>query len=408
MDGTTVAGLVFDMFSPARRADPYPCYHAAREVGALVPSPLGAYLVTGYRDCTTVLQDPAWGHGYSDGISPFRPGVAADDIPGSFIRMDPPDHTRLRGLVGRAFTPREIGGLRPRIERIAAELFDAVVDAGEIEIVDALASRIPLTIICDLLGVPAEGYSRFDGWARALARGLDPDVLLSPEELRQRDDAADAFNEYFRDVVAQRRARPGDDLISRLAALEQDGDRLTGTELLDICVLLLFGGYETTVHMTGNCVLALGRHPEQLALLRTRPDLAPAAVDELLRFDPPVQFTNRVALQERQLAGRTFARGEGVVILIAGANRDPRIFPAPDRLDLTRFAGGGLGPRHLAFGLGVHFCLGAQLARMELEIILAMLVRRVTAIDILDSSPNYHDTLTIRGLRNLRVRLRSG
>jgi cytochrome P450 len=403
-----VTTLIHDMFSAEHSANPYPLYHAAREIGALVPTPLGVHLVTGHHDCATVLSDPQWGHGYSAGISPFRPGVPADDIPGSFIRMDPPDHTRLRGLVSKAFTPREIAELRPLIEQVTGRLLDEVLQAGEVDVVTALAARVPITVICDVLGVPASDYRLFDGWARAVAKGLDPDVLLSADELRERTAAVVAFNDYFRDIVAERRARPGRDLISRLTAIEEAGDRLTATELLDICVLLLFGGYETTVHMTGNMVLALSRHPEQLALLRAHPDLVPAAVDELLRFDPPVQFTNRVALRERTLAGRTFTRGEGVVVLLAGANRDARVFLDPDRLDVTRFAGDARTPRHLTFGLGVHFCLGAQLARLELEIILAALLRRVSVITVLDATPRYHDTLTIRGLRSLQIRLEHG
>ncbi|SQD94543.1 MULTISPECIES: cytochrome P450 [unclassified Parafrankia] len=396
---------VFDMLSPENRANPYPYYRAARELGPLVPTPLGAHLVTGHDDCMTVLSDPRWGHGYSAGISPIRPGVAADDIPGSFIRMDPPDHTRLRGLVSKAFTPREVVRLRPLVERTAEHLVDRALGSTEFDLVSDLAAVVPITVICELLGAPIEDYQRFDAWARALARGLDPDALLSADELRDRATAAAAFGEYFRGLVAERRARPGPDLISQLAAIDDAGDRITETELLDICVLLLFGGYETTVHMTGNMVLALNRHPDQLDLLRERPDLIPAAVDELLRFDPPVQFTNRVALRERRLAGRVFARGEAVVILIAGANRDPRVFPDPDRLDVTRFAGPGSAPRHLAFGLGAHFCLGAQLARMELEIVLATLLRHAPGLTVLDPAPSYRETLTIRGLRSLRVRL---
>ncbi|KPM51469.1 hypothetical protein ACG83_35790 [Frankia sp. R43] len=401
----TVLDTVLDMFSLENRNDPYPFYHAARELGPLVATPFDVHLVTGHDDCMTVLSDPRWGHGYSAGISPIRPGVVAENIPGSFIRMDPPDHTRLRGLVSKAFTPRAMERLRPLVERTAERAVASALAAAEFDLVADLAATVPITVICELLGVPIEDHPRFDTWVRALARGLDPDPLLAEDELRGREIAAAAFSEYFRGLVAERRARPGPDLISQLATIDDAGDRLTETELQDICVLLLFGGYETTVHMTGNMVLALSRHPDQLNLLRERPDLIPSAVDELLRFDPPVHFTNRVALQERHLAGRDFGRGEAVVILVAGANRDPRVFPDPDRLDVTRFAGPTPAPRHLAFGLGIHFCLGAQLARLELEIVLTTLLRHAHAFAVLDPEPTYRETLTIRGLQSLRVRL---
>jgi hypothetical protein len=405
---TDSARLVQIILSSDHRADPYPAYAALRDLGPLAPGPLGAYLLPGYQECAAVLGDADWGHGYLDGINPFRPGIPGEEYFGSILRLDPPDHTRLRGLVARAFTARRVERLRAETERVIEAMVDETVGAGrdgEVDLVSALATRVPLAVICDLLGVPTADYPRFDVWARAMTRGLDPGALLTDDEIQRRDESLRAFDGYFQELIATRRANLGTDLISQLIVVEQEGDRLTSRELTHLCILLLIAGYETTVHLIGNGVLALSRHPDQFALLRERPELTPAAIDEILRFDPPVQLSPRVALRDQELAGRTFSRGDGVLLLLAAANRDPAVFADPDRFDITRFAEPGSVPRHLGFGLGLHFCIGSQLARMEAEIVLLTLLRRTSDITVLDETPPYRRNLVIRGLRSLRVRI---
>jgi unspecific monooxygenase len=308
--------------------------------------------------------------------------------------MDPPDHTRLRRLVSKAFTARLIERLRPRIEQVVQEL---LADAsGEVDLIRALAYPLPVILISELLGVPAQDRDRFKGWSDALARGLDPDFLLPAADIAERDQARLEFAAYFQELSALRRSDPRDDLLSALVAVSDGGDALTEQELLATCILLLVAGHETTVNLIGNGALALLRHPDQLAWLRTHPEAVPAAIEELLRYDPPVQLTLRTALQDTELAGATIKRGELVLLLTGAANRDPTVFEDPDRLDLQRAASG-----HLSFGLGIHFCLGAPLARLEGEIALAALLRR--DITLAGGDLAYRDNLVLRGLARLPV-----
>nr|MDT0664979.1 cytochrome P450 [Micromonospora sp. DSM 115978] len=244
--------------------------------------------------------------------------------------------------------------------------------------------------------MPPEDEQVFGSWADALTRGLDPDHLLTAADLARRAAATRDFAAYFRGLIAQRRSRPGDDLLSRLAAVREEGDLLTEAELLDTCALLLVAGYETTVNLVANAVLALARDAGQYALLRARPDLVPSVVDETLRYDPPIQWAGRTALADTDLAGRRFAAGDGIMLMIASAHRDAAAFPHPDTFDVTRYAtatagGAGAPPaaRHLGFGHGVHYCLGAPLARLESEAVLAALVNRVSRVDLVVDPPVY-------------------
>jgi unspecific monooxygenase len=344
-----------------------------------------------------VLRDPGFGHRPAEGAvwrdSPVRRR--------SFLTMDPPDHTRLRRLVSKAFTARLIERLRPRAEELVAELLDAVPAGVTADLLGALAYPLPVILISELLGVPPEDRDLFKGWSDALARGLDPDFLLPADDLAQRDAARAQFADYFRELAARRRAEPRDDLLSALVAVSDGGSALSEEELLATCVLLLVAGHETTVNLIGNGALALLRHPGQLAWFREHPEESAAAVEELLRYDPPVQLTLRAALEERQVAGTTLAKGEMVLLITGAANRDPAVFPAPDRLDLTRYAGAGRAetPRHLAFGHGIHFCLGAPLARLEGQIALRRLFER--EVTLADVPVSYRDNLALRGLSAL-------
>ncbi|OHV45834.1 cytochrome [Pseudofrankia sp. BMG5.36] len=393
----------FDAFNPEHRADPYPRYAAVREATPLVRSALGPYLVTRYADCAAALSEPAWSH--ADEAEIFHPDVEHTELPASFLWMDPPDHTRLRGLVSKAFTARRVLDLRPRITEIVDELLDGVLGRGEVDAVETLAYPLPLTVICELLGVPPADQHRIHWCAPALARGFDPDLLLSEAEAKARSDAALELLDYFAHLIALRRAEPANDLVSGLGAVHDRGDVLTEHEMLATCVTLVVAGHETTVNLVGNGLLALLRHPDQLELLRRHPELAAPAVEELLRHDSPVHLTTRVARRQLVLGGRVFEPGEAIVLLFGSGNRDPRAFDRPDELDLARYAGGSTTPKHLTFSMGIHYCLGAPLARLEMEILLDALTRRVRHFEPGADAPTYKPNLVLRGLARLPVRL---
>jgi cytochrome P450 len=288
-----------------------------------------------------------------------------------------------------------------RAEGLVAELLDGVPAGAPVDLLGALAYPLPVILISELLGVPPEDRDLFKGWSDALARGLDPDFLLPADELARRQEAREEFAAYFRDLAARRRAEPRDDLLSALVAVSDGGTMLSEDDLLATCVLLLVAGHETTVNLIGNGTLALLRNPDQLAWFRDHPEESAAAVEELLRYDPPVQLTIRAALEDRDVGGTTVRKGEPVLLIIGAANRDPGAFRDPDRLDLTRYAGDGRAgaPRHLAFGHGIHFCLGAPLARLEGGIALRRLFQRDVALA--DAGLTYRDNLVLRGLSAL-------
>jgi cytochrome P450 len=408
---TAPVATAFDAFDLTHRADPYPRYQAAREMAAFCPILLGdarVTLVTRYDGCAEVLQGAEWGRGYEEGLNPFRPGVAADQVPGgSFLRMDPPDHTRLRSLVSRAFTPKVSAGLTPRVRSIVAPLIDTAVTEGGLDVVAGLARPLSVSVMCDLLGVPETDSSTFLGWAQAIARGTDPDYLLSAGDIVARTAAARDLGLYLQSLLAARRVFPRDDLISQLVAAEERHDALTETELIGICALLLVAGLDTTANLITNGVLALTRHPDQLALLRNRPDLVHAAVDEMLRYDPPSQFVTRVALADTTVCGHPFRRGEGVVVLSASGHRDPAVFTDPDRFDITRYATTPPARRHLGFALGLHYCLGAPLARVQAEVAIDTLTRRASALSLATDTVTYRPNAALRGPESLLVNVRT-
>lgn len=394
---------MIDVFDPALRANPFDAYRKLREAGRLHPLTAGIHLVPRYADCSAILAGPAWGHGYTAGLNPFRPGVDPSTLPGSFLLLDPPEHGRLRSLVAKAFTVRAVEALRGRVREIVDGLLDAALDEGEVDLVQALAFPVPLTTICELLGVPVADRALFGAWTHDISRGLDPDAVLSDAEKQARQAAVTRFDEYFTDLIEHRRRRPADDLLSGLVAVEERGDRLTVKEIVDIGVLLLIAGHETTMNLIASGVLALHRHPDQLALLRADPALVPVAIEELLRYDTPVPFPTRVAMTDVEFAGQRLARGTGVVLLLGSANRDPDAFDDPERLDVRRFRDGG--PRQLAFSHGPHFCLGAPMARLESAITFDRLCAR-TEFTVLDEEPPYRPSVSMRGPAVLPVALR--
>ncbi len=397
---------VFPAFEPAHRHDPYPAFARVREATAAFPLQLGDVPVTvftRYAECASVLTSPDFGHGYQAGISPFRDSGAL--IPGSFVRMDPPDHARFRGLVSKVFTPRAVAALAPMVERVFEELLDAALERERFDVLGDLAVPLALTMIGGrVLGVPAADRPALRDWELAIAWGTDPDELLPAEVITARGTAARDALTYFTRLVAQRRMEPADDLLSALVAVEEAGDRLTEPELVGVCLLLLVAGMETSINLIGNGVLALLRHPDQLALLRDRPKLMAPALEEMLRLDLPTQFTIRVALRDTEVAGRRFTRGDGVIVVMAAANRDGAVYPDPDRLDITRYAGPRPARRHLGFSLGIHYCLGAPLARLEAGVAIGALLRRTPGLALAGDELEHLPSLIHRGLRSLPVR----
>ncbi len=401
--------IAFNPFDPAFRADPYPLYRRMREQEPRHLSPLGFWVLSRHDDCLAVLKDrrmssderrsPAFQQ--TGSVRRVDSGAAASVMEEArpFLFMDPPDHTRLRGLVSKAFTARVVERLEPRVQELVDELLDLALEKPEIELIEDLAYPLPVRVISEMLGVPPEDYETFKSWSAALARGLDPDLLLPPDVIERRERAVLSFAEYFSELIAERRRSPGEDLLSALVEAEDGGEVLSEAELLSTCILLLVAGHETTVNLIGNGTLALVNHPGQLDQLRRDPSLGRSAIEELLRFDPPVQLDGRIALEPVDLGGGTvIEEGQFAMLVLGSANRDPAVFPDPDRLDLRR-----QDNRHLSFGFGIHFCLGAPLARLEGRIAITSLLRRAGEITLIEDELAYKENIVLRGLESLRL-----
>ena len=388
----------FNLLLPEVHDDPYPLYRRLREHDPVHQSPLGFWVLTRHADVAALLRDPRMS---SDPRNAVRVRELQASLPDqwreapSMLFLDPPDHTRLRRLVNKAFTPAAVERLRPRVEQLVGDALDRAAAAGGMDLVAELAYPLPITIICELFAVPPADRQQFRAWSSALVYLLDP--VLATDALERAVDARQALRAYVGALVAERRARRGPDLLSALVAAEDDGGRLSEQELVSMCLLLLIAGHETTVNLIANGALALLRHPDQWARLVASPALAGGAVEELLRYDSPVQLTSRSALADVEVAGRHVRQGDELLLLLGAANRDPEQFPDPDRLDLER-----QGVRHLAFGGGAHFCLGAPLARLEARVALAALATRLPGLR-LAGEPRRRDTITLRGLQRLPV-----
>ncbi len=392
-----MADTHFNPMDPEFLADPYPTYHRLRAEDPVHQSPLGFWVLARYDGVVAVLRDARCAKEPMIAAVAARLGIPPGTIGLSMLDRDPPDHTRLRGLASKAFTPRVVEALRPRIQQIVDGLLERIEPQGEMDLIEEFAYPLPVIVICEMLGVPLADHERFKGWSLDLARGLDS-VMLGPDsEVAQRSGKArHALAGYFRELIAERRASPRSDLLSALIAAEEAGDRLSENELLATCILLLVAGHETTVNLIGNGTMALLRHPDQLRRLREDPGLIASAVEELLRYDGPVQRTARTPTADVTVGGRTIGKGEMVMPFIGAADRDPAQFPHPDRLDITR-----ADNRHIAFGLGIHFCLGAPLARVEGQIAIGTLVRTLPKLALATDTPEYRQSLTLRGLQAL-------
>ncbi|MGQ0838310.1 cytochrome P450 [Actinokineospora sp.] len=388
------------LFDQSNRHDPYPVLAALRSAPRAELG--GALVVVGdYRNCSAVLRDPTVSSDRQRSLLGATFGDSPDKVPAdSFLSMDAPDHTRLRGLVAKAFTPRVVAGLEPRIRGIVGDQLTKAGEASAMEVVSQLANVLPVTIINELLGVPTGDHDILQDWSHRLVRGLDPATDIGdPIVVADIELAKEGFRLYFADLVAFRRARPGQDLLSGLVQIEQDGEVLSEAELLATCALLLVGGYESTANLIANGVLALLRHPEQLRVLAENPALASAAVDEVLRYDTPAQMVTRVARREMEIDGVPVPINGVIMLLLAAANRDPAVFADPDRFDLRRTAN-----HHLAFAAGPHFCIGASLAKLEASIALSEFARRVEAPELDEALLTYRPHVNLRGPERLFVR----
>ena len=404
-----MAELLYNPLDPSFRADPYPAYARLREQDPVHETPAGAFVLSRYADCVALLKDPRASsdpaHSDTYRRARERGALRADEALGRappFLLKDPPDHTRLRGLVSKAFTPKVVQSHRPRIEALVAGLLDRVAERGSADIIADVAYPLPVTVICELLGVPPADHETFKQWSGDLARAADPEATLSPEAIQARKHAGNAFSEYFRSLVVERRKRPCDDLLSALIAAEEAGDTLSEEELISNCIFLLAAGHETTANLIGNGTLALLRNPEQLEKLRADPSLARSAVEEFLRYDAPVQIAGRIARDDIEIGGRVVPMGRQIAVLLASANRDAERFHDPDELDIAR-----TDNHHLAFGHGIHFCLGAPLARLEGEVYFQALVRRFDRLALAQDALEYKPNIVNRGLKALPIVLQA-
>ncbi|HEX5402603.1 MAG TPA: cytochrome P450 [Pseudonocardiaceae bacterium] len=393
---------VASILRPTVKDDPYPFYRKVRQRG-LVRSPLGVFAAADHATVASILRDRRFSASptHQTGYRPptYPPGDPRAELPAAdLLTMDPPDHTRLRRLVAGAFTPRAIAGLEPWIRDVTTGLLANAAradGAAGFDLIDALAFPLPITVICHLLGVPAGDRAQFRAWGHEVAATLDPRTGVDTRA------AELALTGYLQDLVRKRRADPDDSILSALIAAEDDGDRLSSGEVVSTALLLLVAGFETTVNLIGNGTVALLGDPDGWALLREDPTLVPAAVDEMLRYDSPVQMTSRIATEDVEVGGRVIAAGRPVITFIGGANRDPEVFEEPDRFRIDRPDPG----RHLCFSLGVHHCLGAALARLEGRIAIEELTRRYPALEPA-APPTRRSLLVLRGFESVPVRVR--
>ena len=397
--GDPVARLLL----PATKADPYPLYARLQQRG-LVRSPLGLFAAADHATVASILRDrrfsssPVHQRGYRPPAYP--PGDPRAALPAeSLLTMDPPDHTRLRRLVAGAFTPRAIAGLEPRIRDLTVRLLTAADDAAGFDLIDALAFPLPIAVICHLLGVPAEDQAQFRAWGHDVAATLDPQTAAAAQA--QTRAAELALTGYLQDLVRKRRADPDHSILSALIAAEEEGDRLSSDEVVSTALLLLIAGFETTVNLIGNGTVALLGDPDSWNRLRQDPALVPAAIEEMLRYDSPVQLTSRIATEDVEVGGTVIAAGRAILVSIGGANRDPGIFEQSDEFRIDRPD----PARHLSFSLGTHHCLGSSLARLEGRIAIEELTRRYPALE-LAAPPTRRELLILRGFESVPVRAR--
>jgi cytochrome P450 len=402
---SAAASQPFDFRDPAFLADPYPVFRRLRASAPVWKAPFGRWFLTGYEDTVLLLRDRRFGKGYSDPdalVRRFGPTAlqepAVVELTHMMLMRDPPDHTRLRGLVTKAFTARRIEALRDSIQELTDRLLDKVIQRGRMDAIRDLAFPLPVLVICELLGIPEPDRARFVTGSSSGGALLNP----TPPTRAELDSANAGIKEsgaYFEALFEQRRRDPRDDLITQLVQAEESGDRLTTTELRANVNLLFAAGHETTVNLIGNGLYSLLRNPDQWQILRDDPALIPNAVEEILRFESPVQTVGRIVSEPMEFRGSALEKNDMVVSLLGGANRDPAVFGDPERLDVTR-----KDLRPLSFGGGIHFCLGAQLARIEAAVVFETILHRLPDLRLVDPEhPKWRPSFVLRGLTELPV-----
>jgi len=394
--------LLLQLLDPANRANPYALYQQVRAAGPLRVPEANLTVFSSYRDCDEALRHPS--SSVDRGRSTMAQRVMADGRttrlqgPPMFLFLDPPDHTRLRRLVSKAFVPKVVNELAPHVTELVDGLLDRVADRGRFDVVSDLAYPLAVTVICRLLGVPMADEAEFSGASKLLAQALDPFFMLTGEPaggMDKRIAAGQWLRGYLHDLIAQRRAHPGDDLMSRMIEVEESGDQLAEDEIVSTAMLLLIAGHETTVNLIGNAVLAMLRDRPQWTALAVDAGRAAAVVEETLRYDPPVHLVARIAADDMTIGGTAVGKGDTMMLLLAAAAHDASEFDRPEEFDPDRKAF-----RHLSFGRGLHYCLGAPLARMEAAVALSAVTSRFPDAR-LAGEPVYKPNVTLRGLESL-------
>ncbi|WP_410660102.1 cytochrome P450 [Amycolatopsis sp. lyj-112] len=392
--------MLQNLLTPETRADPYPFYRGVFERGPVLKLNDGFFVVSGHEEAAALLRDSAFGHTEPEVLANPHENEPVDErgrVVRSFLGLNPPDHTRLRRLVSKAFTPRMIERLAPRVEELSNELVAKALESGEVDLMQAIARPLPVVVISEMLGVPPADRGRFEDWSHAMGRALDPPFLISEDAAAAAVAARREFVAYFRELARERRTRPTEDLLSDLVAVSDAGDKLSEGELLITLMLLLVAGHETTTNLIGNGTLALLNHPGQFQALAEDRSKIPNAVEEMLRYDSPVQLTMRIALRDTTVGDVPIDQDAQVLVLLGAANRDPRTHEDPDRFDVGRPS-----PKHLALGQGIHFCLGAPLARLEARSAFEALLGTGRTLR-LTSEPAWAKQVTLRGLADLYV-----
>jgi cytochrome P450 len=403
MDGTQSSLLsLYHLLDPEILANPYPLYHRLRTEDPVHWDPyLHTWVVTRYVDVVTVLQHfsarrtPTPEQLTGMGLARLAP--LAEVLVRQMLFLDGAAHARIRGLSARAFTPRRVEQLRSHIQDITDRLLDAVQERGHMDVIADLGDPLPAIVTAELLGVPTSDWRQLTSWSTDFAEALG-NFQHNPDHSARVLQSLDEMCAYFRAAIREHQAHPEDDLISALLSAEVDGDCLAEEEAVANSIMLMTGGQETTTNLIGNGLLTLLRHPEQLERLRADPALIPTAIEELLRFESPIQYTSRLAPEDAQMGGKTIRKGQAVIAVMGAANRDPERFPDPDRLDIRR-----QDNRHLAFAWAAHFCFGAPLARLEGDVAFSTLLRRMPNLALESGPVSWRENLGFRGLTTLPV-----